>query len=306
MTTGPVLFHIGLPKTGTTSLQETLRGWPNTAAKPFDRPGGLDGRRVQEAAVAGTLTGTDLDRHLAASRTDPDLPVVFSAEALAGTPREWFLPLASPAEMAAQVAATGWDARVLVTLRQPRPWLRSNHRFFVRGGYAETYDRFLTRTVADIDAGRGMASWDVTVAAYDAAFGADAVAVVWFEDLIRDAAAVWRGVAARLDLPGLDRLGAVPLPRHNDAAVGHPALELTLNRRLLATELRPRPRPRPLRRPVWNRRIAPRLVRRSSEAWFTDRTTTAEPAVVDRLATMAEDLVRAHGAAVPAGLDLRA
>jgi hypothetical protein len=305
MAPGTVLLHIGLPKTGTTSLQEVLRGWPNLAGKPFDRPGGADARALQEALRAGTLTGAAFDAHLVACRQDPDRPVVLSAEALAGAPREWFGPLARPVEMARTLGTTGWDGRVLVTLRRPRAWLRSTFRYAVRGGYPETYDRFLARVTADLDAGRGFACWEVTVAAHDAAFGPDTVAVTWFEDLVRDPAAVWGAVAARLDLPELRRLGDDPLPHLNDTPVGPPALELALNRRVLASEMVPRRRPPALRRPAWNRRIAPRLVRRSSDAWFTDRTTAAEPTVVDRLASMAEAITRTHAATLPPDLDLR-
>ncbi len=305
MTPGPVLFHIGLPKTGTTSLQETLRRWPNNAGKPFDRPDGAPARRVQDQVETGSLTGAVLDRHLATARRQDDLPVILSAEALAGTPREWFLPLALPEAMAGQVAETTWDGRVLVTLRRPRPWLRSTYRFSVRGGYAETYDRYLARIADDLDAARGMASWDVTVGAYDTAFGVDAVAVAWFEDLVDDATAVWDAVAARLDLPALRRLGTVPLPHLNDAAVGPPALELTLNRHLLGSDVQPRPGRRPLSRRKYNRRIGDHLVRRSSDTYFTTRTTALEPAIVDRLADVAEEVARAHGAPVPDGDELR-
>lgn len=310
MTRGTVLVHIGLPKTGTTSLQEVLRSWPALAGKPFDRPGGAAARAIQEAARAGSLTGEEVDRHLAAARelassAADDLPVVWSAEALAGTPREWALPLAPPAEMAAQLAATTWDVRVLVTLRQPRAWLRSTFRYAIRGGYAQPYDRYLDRIAEDLDAHRGMAAWDATVGAWDAAVGAEAVAVAWFEDLVRDPAPVWDDIAARLALPGLRRLGAAPLPRLNEAHVGPPALELALNRHVLRSDVHRGRGPRLATRATYHRRIGSRLVRRSSDRWFTDRTTAREPDVVDRLATMAEELAVTHEAAVPDGLDLR-
>jgi hypothetical protein len=299
MTPDPVLIHVGLPKTGTTSLQETLRGWPNTAGKPFDRPGGRAARDLQQDARDGTLTGEALDAHLAAARRRDDLPVILSAEAFAGTPRQWFTPIAEPAEMIAQLGTTRGAGRALLTLRRPRPWLRSTYRYTVRGGYAETYDRYLARITADLDAGRGMACWRATAGACDAAFGADAVAVAWFEDLVEDPAAFWAAVATRLGLADLRPLGAVPLPRLNDAPVGPPSFELALNRYLLRSELHPGRGPRPMTRITYNRRIGSRLVRRSSEAYFTDRTTALEPAVVDRLAAAAEDIARTHGARVP-------
>lgn len=304
-TTGPVLLHVGLPKTGTTSLQETLREWPNTAGKPFDRPGGAAARDLQEAVRAGTLTGEALDRHLAAARRRDDLPVILSAEALAGRSQQSLVPATPPVEMARQLGTTTWDGRVLVTLRQPRPWLRSIYGQFVRGGYTGTYDRYLALIADDLDAGRGVASWDVTVAAYDAAFGSAAVAVAWFEDLVDDAAAFWAGVADRLDLPALRRLGAVPLPRTNEARLGPPALELTLNRHVLRNELHRGRGPRLVTRTTYQRRIGSRLVRRSSDAYFTARTTRREPAVVDRLAAAAEAVTGAHGASVPTRVDLR-
>ncbi len=304
MAPGSVLIHLGLPKTGTTSFQEALRAWPNVAGKPFDRAGGLEARAVQDALRAGTLTGEAFDAHLAAARTDPDRTVVFSAEALAGTPREWFRPLASPAEMARQLAATSWAAGVLVTLRPPRSWIRSTYLQLVGSGYGETYDRYLARTLEDLDAGRGVASWAVTVDAHDAAFGPDAVAVTWFADLLDDPAAHWAAVADRLGRPDLRLLADQPLPHLNENPLGPPALELTLNRLVLSSDLHPARGPRLLARHKYRRRIAPRVTRRQSPRWFRGDATRREPEVVDRLADAAEAIARSHGARVPA--DLRA
>jgi hypothetical protein len=290
-----VLFHVGLSKTGTTSLQEALRPWPNLGARPFSRPGGEEANRLHLRMMRAGLEDGELARHLRASAVDPDLPVIYSQEGCIAMPnRHWFHGFVQPAVAASRLAEAGVDGRILLTLRAPRPWLRSTYRYSVHHGYDHGYGTWLARVEADVDAGRGPVAWTTVADAYDERFGRENVALAWLDDLIADHAGTWAAIAGRVGLPELAAVGAAPLPRRNDARVGPPFVELPLNRWVLASEVRPPRGLRQVRRPTYRRWVGHRLFRTSSDRYFTDRTAEAEDRLLARLEAMADDLRRRY------------
>lgn len=292
-----VLFHVGWPKTGTTSLQEVLRSWPNLSGMPFDRTGGPAARALHRDLVWGEPAEGALDRHLRAAVVDPALPVIHSDEACVGGARQWFNGARPPEAIAATLARTALPARVLLTLRSPQPWLRSSYRFLVDSGWAGSYADFLARVRTERGRGAAPFDWVAVADAYDAGFGHAHVALAWFEDLVADPAAAWTAVADRLDLPGLAPLGAQPLPHLNDTRVGPPAVELTLNRWVLASQVRPRRGLRVVHRSWYQRTVSRRLLRRSSDRYF--RRAAGEAELVAALTDDGRTLAARYGAAPP-------
>jgi hypothetical protein len=259
-----VILHVGWPKTATTTLQHQLRrSWPNLAGRPWDRPGGESSRSLLRGAVhTGQVTGDELDALLEVSWHRRELPVVLSSEDLIGI-RPWQhgrskLP---PTAVADLVAATSWPASVLMTLRAPRPLIRSNYRYAVAGGYERSYATYLGEERAALDGGVSPFAIRAVVESWVAAFGNEAVAVRWMEDFVGNPRGFWDSLALEFAVPDLSRVGRAPLDHRNPTSLGPLAWELQLNRILRSKSDRRRAVHTHRLRRFHTRRIGPVLSR---------------------------------------------
>lgn len=207
---GVALVHIGLPKTGTTSLQDSWRRHPGVCLAyggllPLIEAARCFGRR--ESPSDEICCGTE-------QPLEPGQQVVFSHEALSlaylseREPREAQQRFQEAAAVLMARVAPG--ARVLLTTRDPERWLRSLYNQAVKQGEVETMDRFLESEregllqAADIVGLRAI---------WQRQFGADAVLTLPMELMVEDPA---RFHATLADFAGLPpQVDATPPPTSN-------------------------------------------------------------------------------------------
>ena len=226
-----VLFHVGWPKTATTSLQRQIRDYPNLAGKPFNRDGG-----DEAIAVIHQLCTTDdwsphlLDDMLTRSRHNQELPVFLSDEGLIAMPqRVWFEGLVSPEERAHRLARTSWNSSVLMMLREPVSQLRSTWMHWVREGYAMNYEAFLKRVKADRANKTGTFAIASLIECYATLFGSRNVIVSDYEAFVAQPERFWRQLSLVLDSPMASHVDVTELQRLNSMHLGPLRMELKVN-----------------------------------------------------------------------------
>jgi Sulfotransferase family len=201
-----ILLHIGLPKTGTTSLQELL-----FSAHPEIRYFGQtnlwydpDAKTVLRALLLGDVTEMAAARRILANTAQERPAIVISDEAL--TLGEFMLratrwPVRSDHIATARRArAVLGDAQVLIVLRNQADWLESWHLQGLKSGkYVETdYRAWLNRDLgASAERLLALLDYDVLYEAYRKVFGPQQVHVRLyeqyrdhFEDLAAECAAL--------------------------------------------------------------------------------------------------------------------
>lgn len=226
-----VLFHVGWPKTATTSLQRQIREYPNLAGKPFNRDGGDE----SVAVIHELCTATDwsphlLDDLLVRSRGDMSLPVILSDEGLIAMPqRVWFEGLISPEERAQRLSKTSWNASVLMMMREPVSQLRSTWMHWVREGYAMNYEEFLERVREDREQKTGTFAIASLVECYASLFGSRNIIVSDYEAFVAQPERFWRQLSLVLDVALTTHVETEQLERLNSMHLGPLRMELTIN-----------------------------------------------------------------------------
>lgn len=240
---GRILFHVGWPKTGTSSLQASLRHHPNLAGHPWDR--GEAGRRARSVLTSLCYSPRpdpgELRDLVRASHQDPGRVLLLSDERIVGSPLSHEILGHVGTDVAAQrIAALPGRASVLFTLRDPRDLLRAQYRYNVRHGAHEPYAAFLRRIAEQVSAGQGPYAFGRVVREYAALFGDEDIAIASFEDLLASPPSFWKGIADRLRTPELAGFGDLALASVNRTVLGPPWLERSLNRWVLDSYHRPR------------------------------------------------------------------
>ncbi len=232
-------MHIGWPKSGTTSLQHALRGWPNLAGKPLDRDGGDAASETWSALLTTPAFDPDvLDGLITESCRDPDLPVIASYEAIVGVPfthhgKGGHVGCLTAAD---RITATRHDLGILASLRDPRSMLRSTYLQEVSKGSPHSYAQFLRSIRSGRTTGTHPFNFANVLTRYADRIGPDRVVVCALEDLRDRPHDSWGQIAARVDMAGLKSLGDVPLEHSNTAMVLSPSVELFVNRRVLPVD----------------------------------------------------------------------
>ena len=249
---GPV-FHVGLPKTGTTFLQERFfprLGLPFHTTHRGALPASMSWVfRVNGRWIDDRLPRADRVRALAEVaarevRMAPELahgPAVVSAEGLCGVSHD---PLLNSGAIARRLAALHPGARAVVCVRDHADWCESIYRQLVmredRFGRFIPFERFFaTEPGAEAVTQVGDLRWSDLCGEWIAAFGAGRVLVLRYERL-RDDPAGFLGELARFvagrepegvdtgvrvnDSSGLDRHRATPLARKLARLAGAVAL----------------------------------------------------------------------------------
>jgi len=191
-----ILMHIGLPKTGTTTLQTLL----------FDRLPGISHfgqpsvmkclatHIVLRALLVDEPNDVKRAREYISQAVDQGMPVVISEEALTFgefMPRARTWPIEStPEVLAAHTRRILVKARILIVLRNQSDWLVSWHRQGCKTGmYTEVkFERWLERDLGSARRDRlfELLDYNRLVAAYTDQFGANQVDVRFYEDFRDD------------------------------------------------------------------------------------------------------------------------
>jgi len=235
--TGPcsvrTVIHIGLPKTATTTLQETFATAEGIAYLGRRLGGARDGafRQWFDGLLFGDAApcadGSDSGATTPEAAGRDDAPRMISDERitlghLAKSARHWSVEDAIPPERtASRLAHWFHDARILLVLRSQPELIESHFYQMRRVGVVRT--NFATWLQASLSADGAFAldpmlDYARLVDAYAGAFGGDRVSVVFFEDIRHDLRAligqVWHLLgtapdAAASEVPHLNRRGGV-------------------------------------------------------------------------------------------------
>lgn len=187
-----IVLHIGLPKTGTTSLQ-TLLFERHSGIRYFgqsNRWADQKAKQVLRALLTDEPNRVQVALEHLSQAVDQGTPVVISDEAF--TFGEFMLraqtwPIDStPETVAAHTRKILGKARILMVLRNQSDWLVSWHRQGLKTGkYTETkFESWLDRDLGSVRRDRlfELLDYNRLVAAYTDQFGDDNVDVRFYED----------------------------------------------------------------------------------------------------------------------------
>lgn len=205
-----VLMHIGLPKTGTTSLQTLLFdrhpeirhfGQSNVWTNP-------DAKTVLRALLLDEENNAKTAREHISHALTQKTSVVISDEALSFgefmlRARTWPID-STPETVAAHTKEILGEARILMVLRNQLDWLISWHRQGLKTGkYTETkFKRWLERDLGSAQRDRlfELLDYNRLVAAYADQFGAHNLDVRFYEDFRDDFPRLASEIAQTIDL----------------------------------------------------------------------------------------------------------
>lgn len=291
MSDSRVIFHVGWPKTATTSMQAELGRYPNLAGKPFGHTDTALAVAVIDAVVRShNWSPDDLDELVRSARHDVQLPVLLSDEVLIAMPqREWFENLVGPFEVAERIVRATGDKRVFFTLRDPRRQLRSTWLHHVREGRVQTYPEFIERIANDRAEPRGTFAIAALVKRYADLLGADRLAVGFTETYTSDPHDFWRRFGVEFGIPRMEDFVDVGGSRQNETVLGPVPYEMAVNRALrFYGSVRRRDDIRPLRRKI-TRKVSRRIP--ADHATYFSRHAKTEDRLVNDL-TRDIELVR--------------
>ena len=211
-----VLVHLGLHKTATTWLQNTIfadREWgfatPWSRAEVLERFVLVDAMRFEAAATRGEM---EPGRRRA---EDEGCVAVLSHERLSGNPHSGGY---DRREIAERLAGAWPEARVLIVIREQRDMIRSVYRQYLREGGALSLRRYLSPPRQG--AARAPAfdpaffEYDVLITYYQRSFGPERVLVMPYESLSEDPHAF---VSAIARFAGAEGEGSIRFERENVA-----------------------------------------------------------------------------------------
>jgi hypothetical protein len=205
---GATLLHVGMPKTGTTSLQMNLfirhpemhyLGKPLTVfSKPIARlTRGITYDPALDTPTELAAFEAEVVRPLIREARGP---IVISEEEFAtSTPTS----TVSPDRIADRLAALFGDARILITVRSQAPAIRSLYRHMVRMGFSDgdSLEQWFEVNF-DIAAHQSLFDYETIYQRYASRFGAERVHVLPFEWLRDDPERFVRSVSALADVDG--------------------------------------------------------------------------------------------------------
>ncbi len=197
----PNFFIVGAPKCGTTALYRYLSAHPD-----IFMPGRKEPHFFGSDLEHVPIDARSLDEYLALFAPAGDKKRVGEASV-------WYLVSQTAAQ---EIAAFNPEARIIIMLREPVDMLHSLYHHLLYSG-SETEPTFEAALAAEPDrrAGRRLppsrrrrqslyyreiAAYTAQVERYFDAFGRDAVHVILFDDLKRDAAGMYRDVLAFLEV----------------------------------------------------------------------------------------------------------
>lgn len=158
--TSPLILHAGMPKTGTSSIQETLFQGLKDSRFHYVGLGLVNGSRPIQCLVGDhpvvrhvhEAQGIDRDafarrapdfrrcweRQLMRARKAGAIPIVSAEDC-------WFLTRDELARLGRMIESLGFQARVVVYLRPPLEWLASMFQELVKSGHHAFADELLLR-----------------------------------------------------------------------------------------------------------------------------------------------------------------
>jgi Sulfotransferase family len=244
----PLLVHIGYHKTGTNWLQEELFGNPRTGYRWL-------GKQPLTHPVHTLVRARPFDFDAAAVRSQFE-PMLADAE------REGLLPVVSFPRLSGHPYSGGYDsrliadriaqvfpeARILIVIREQRSMIVSTYKQYVNAGGEAKLEHFLQpskqREWRIPGFAYGHFAYDGLIGHYRSVYGADAVLVLPYEQLVADGPGFVEAIAryAGREIPP-DEIAGLPFEVRSNKAQSALAIDVArpLNRFRRRSDLNPEP-----------------------------------------------------------------
>ncbi|MEQ8717404.1 MAG: hypothetical protein RIE08_07305 [Acidimicrobiales bacterium] len=223
------LFHIGYPKTASTTLQKHVFGQVQGLCFPMP----LEAQLAHQMMLHLAGASDDAYNPRACAGLVEDVVAragghvaTFSCEVLCGQP--FRASLATAAASAERIAALPGTATILIVTRRQDEHLRSLYHQYVKVGGTARFEEVIAENTGGPRIDHRYICFDRLVARHMDLFGAEAVIVEPFETLVADTQGAINRILARLDLPpttispvpnanpSLDAFGVAVQRRYND------------------------------------------------------------------------------------------
>jgi len=187
-----MIVHIGMPKTGTSSIQESLVHGMRDPRFVYVGLGLVNGSRALQCLVGDQPVAAHLhpsqgidregirrsgprfqsawDRQLARARRTNAIPIVSAEDC-------WFFAKPEWERLAEMIATTGHRAHIIAYLRPPLAWLASMFQELLKSGHSSFADELLVRDGTTTVVGRFGCDYGHRLALIEDVFGKDALTV---------------------------------------------------------------------------------------------------------------------------------